>query len=134
MSSGGASPSATPSLPVPVPSSASRLSFVALLPSSRSHHPARPSAGPYPAGPAPPLTPSSSPPQLDPSLPRPSRLDLSSLWSDRCLHGWIRHCRGFPDRICRYPRYFAAGAATLTGGDVCAAAGLPGRDPQCLDD
>lgn len=72
-----------------------------LLPSPTSNPPGRPDAGPCLAGP----TPSSSPP-LDSSLSqpsrpdslqlRPSRLDLSSLWTNHRLLGWIRHCRGHP--------------------------------------
>jgi hypothetical protein len=101
--------------------------------------PCRPNAGPCPVGPTPPPTPSSSPPKLDPSLSllsrsdpplsRPSRPDPSSLWLDRHLHGWIHRCRGFLDRIRRYPFYSAAGATTLTGAYAYAVAGLLGEAP-----
>ena len=45
--------------------------------------------------------------------------------------GWIRRCRGLPNRIRRYPFYSAASAATMTDADACAATGLPGRAPRC---
>jgi hypothetical protein len=66
----------------------------------------------------------------EPTLLRPSQLDLPSLWLARRLHGWIRRCRGFPDRIRRYPFFSAAGATTLTGADTCAVADLPGEAPR----
>jgi hypothetical protein len=66
----------------------------------------------------------------DQPLSRPSRLDPSSLWLDRRLHGWIRRCHGFLDWIRRYPFFSAAGAATLSGADACAAAGLPCEAPR----
>jgi hypothetical protein len=92
-----------------------------LLQSSASNPPAKPGIGPCLAGPDPPPTPS-SPPQLDLSLLRPSQLD-------RRLYGWIRHCRGLPGQIRRYS-YSVTGAATLTGADACAVAGLPGGAPR----
>jgi hypothetical protein len=68
----------------------------------------------------------------DTLLPRPSRLDPPSLWLDR-LTGWIHRCHGLPGRIRRYLFYYAAGAATLTGADACAAVGLLGRTPRRPD-
>jgi hypothetical protein len=65
---------------------------------------------------------------------QPFRLDLSSLWPDRRLPGWIRRCRDLPDQIRRYPFYSAAGAATMTVADACAAASLPGGAPRRPDD
>jgi hypothetical protein len=76
---------------------------------------------------------SRSSPSLDPSLLRPSRLDSSSLWSDRHLPGWIRRCRGLSGRIHRGPFYSVAGAATMTGADACAVADLSGGVPRCSD-
>jgi hypothetical protein len=63
-------------------------------------------------------------------LVRPSRLGPPPLWLDRCLYGWIRRCRGFPDRIRRYPFFSAASTTTLTDVDECAVTGLPGEAPR----
>jgi hypothetical protein len=105
-------------------------------------HPTTPRAGPCPTGPA--LPPFRSSPSLDLSLPRhsqldslllrPSQLDLSSLWPDRRLLGWICQCRGLAGRIRCYPFYSAAGATTMTGADACAATGLPGGAPRRPND
>jgi hypothetical protein len=67
-------------------------------------------------------------------LLRPSRLDPSFLWPDSHLPGWIRRRCGLLDRIRLYPLYSAAGAATMTGADACAATGLPSRAPRRPDD
>jgi hypothetical protein len=50
------------------------------------------------------------------------------------LPDWIRHCRGLPYRIRRYPFYFVAGTATMTSADACAVVGLPGGAPRRPDD
>jgi hypothetical protein len=103
----------TLSLPMSAPSSVLRLSFK-LFPSLAPSPPVWLNLAQAPAQLYSPCHPSSSlSPLLDlllslPSWPdspllRPSRLDLSSLWSDRRLHGWIRRCRGLPGRIRRYP-------------------------------
>jgi hypothetical protein len=76
----------------------------------------------------------SRPSRPDSTLLRPFRLDLTSLWLDRRLPGWIRRCRGLPDRICRYPFYSAVCTATMTDADACAAVSLPGGAPRRPDD
>jgi hypothetical protein len=69
-------------------------------------------------------------PRLGPRCCDLPRLDPSSLWSDRRLHGWIHRCPSFPDRIRRYPFFSAAGAATLIDAEACAVAGFPGEAPR----
>jgi hypothetical protein len=69
---------------------------------------ARSGAGPCSAGPAPSPSPfiaaivgsvAAAAFPTGSTLLLSSRLDPPSLWSDRRLHGWIRRCRGLPDRI-----------------------------------
>jgi hypothetical protein len=111
----------TSELPTLTPSSANSSRFFRYR--RQTPCPSRPDPSPTPL----------PPPQQYPSLLRPSWLDPSFFGLDLRLHGWICRCRGLPDPIRRYPFYFAASAATLTGADACAAAALPGEAPRLPD-